>query len=196
MPAWGGWTPWPAHLYNNQQNPQVTGDDGYFAFFTPPGDYYLQVGGLPAASSGLTTTYQSWRSPVVTVISDIVHVNVPYTPLPDAVTADVLLTVDGPSPAVITVLQGSTVAWTVDVAGTLPPEMRMAQFENPSLRPLSDLDPINFTRGFDGGMMTPGQVYRRRFTTPGTYTYPDGTGHTGHVVVVTQVYLPLVMRGR
>ena len=34
-------------LYNNQLNPRVTGSDGYFAFFTPPGQYYLQVDGKP-----------------------------------------------------------------------------------------------------------------------------------------------------
>ena len=32
MPLWGGWVPWPAYLYDNQVNPQVTGADGYFAF--------------------------------------------------------------------------------------------------------------------------------------------------------------------
>ena len=73
MPTWGGWVPWPAHLYNDQINPQVTGDDGYFAFFTPPGFYYLDVQGKAG--------YQSWRSPVVQVITEIVHVNVPLTPV-------------------------------------------------------------------------------------------------------------------
>ncbi len=74
MTNWGGWVPWPAHLYENQINPQVTGNDGYFAFFTPPGFYYLQVEGKAG--------YQSWRSPVIQVINEIVHVNVPlHTPV-------------------------------------------------------------------------------------------------------------------
>ena len=30
MPEWGGWVPWPAQLYDDQENPQVTGEDGYF----------------------------------------------------------------------------------------------------------------------------------------------------------------------
>ncbi len=76
MPEWGGWIPWPAHLYNGQVNPQVTGDDGYFAFFTPPGFYYLEAEGV----SG----YQAWRSPVVEVVNEIVHVNVPLTSLAGA----------------------------------------------------------------------------------------------------------------
>ena len=45
VPEWGGWMPWPAQMYNDQINPQVTKADGYFAFFTPPGSYYLQATG-------------------------------------------------------------------------------------------------------------------------------------------------------
>ncbi|MGC8873484.1 MAG: hypothetical protein ACP5SI_03425 [Chloroflexia bacterium] len=65
MTQWGGWVPWPAHLYNNQVNPQVTREDGYFAFVTPPGYYYLQVGGKNG--------HQPWRSPVIEDITQIVH---------------------------------------------------------------------------------------------------------------------------
>jgi plastocyanin len=105
------------------------------------------------------------------------------------------LTPDGPQPAVITVPIWSTVEWTAAVDGTQPPSVRMAQFDNPSLRPLSDIDPLSSTRGFDGGMMVPGQTYRRRFDVPGTYTYTDSAGHTGKVVVTGSIiYLPLVMR--
>ena len=47
-PTWGGWIPWPAHIYG-QTNPQVTDNlypdgittTGYYAFYTPPGLYYL-----------------------------------------------------------------------------------------------------------------------------------------------------------
>ena len=31
IPEWGGWVPWPAHLYLNQVNPQVVGANGYFS---------------------------------------------------------------------------------------------------------------------------------------------------------------------
>ena len=51
LPGWGGWVPWPAHLYDNQINPQVVGSNGYFAFFVPPGQYYLQVEGARWFSS-------------------------------------------------------------------------------------------------------------------------------------------------
>ncbi len=46
-------------------------------------------------------------------------------------------------------------------------------------------------------MLAPGRVYRRQFTTPGTYTYSDGLGHTATIVVAgaqKKLYLPLVVR--
>ncbi|MEI2692106.1 MAG: right-handed parallel beta-helix repeat-containing protein [Anaerolineae bacterium] len=180
-PEWGGWTPWPAHLYNNQVNPQVTGSDGYFAFFTPPGQYYLQVEGKPG--------YQPWRSPVITVVNEIVHVNVPYTPWtepPAAETAtEILLTANGPQPASLTVPAGTTVQWRAEVNGLLPPVELVALAENPTLHPLSALNPISSTRGWDGGMLQPGQIYQRQMNQPGRYTYSDGLGNEAEICVDT-----------
>jgi parallel beta-helix repeat protein len=187
MPQWGGWVPWPAHLYNNQVNPQVTGENGYFAFFTPPGFYYLQVEGIAG--------YQPWRSPLIEVISEIVHVNVPLTPVgQNSILPHITLTPDGPSQPIITITVGDTVEWVAEVDGTLPPQQRMAWLDNPMLRLLSDLDPLSNTLGWDGGMLAPGHIFRRQFSWPGTYTYTDGAGHTGTVVVTARVYLPLVKR--
>jgi hypothetical protein len=179
MPQWGGWVPWPAHLYNNQINPQVTGENGYFAFFTPPGDYYLQVDGIAG--------YQSWRSPVAHVITEIVHVNVPLTPVGPAQgvpTGAITLTQVGPSPAVITVPLGSVIEWSSELSGTLPMEQLAHWMVDPVLRLLSERDPLSDTLGWDGGRMAPGQVYRRQFIQAGTYHYVDGIGHTGQVVVL------------
>lgn len=181
VPEWGGWTPWPAHLYNNQVNPQVTGADGYFAFFTPPGQYYLQVDGKPG--------YQSWRSPVITVVNEIVHVNVPYTPWtePPAVetVTEILLTASGPQPASVTVPAGTNVQWRAEVDGLLPPAVLADLAENPLLHPLSALNPISTTLGWDGGMLQPGQFYQRQMNQPGRYTYTDGLGNEGELCVVT-----------
>jgi len=184
LPEWGGWVPWPAHLYNNQVNPQVTGPSGYFAFFTPPGKYYLQVDGING--------YQSWRSPVVEVISEIVHVNVPYTPWTDGNVTRVALTSAGPQQPVVTVKVGDTVEWLAEVDGLLPPAERMTLLDEPVLRLLSDLDPLGFTLGWDGGRLAPGEIYRRQFNAPGAYTYTDGAGHTGQVIVLAPIYLPIV----
>ncbi len=190
LPQWGGWVPWPAHLYNDQANPQVTGSDGYFAFFTPPGDYYLQVDGIAG--------YQKWRSPVMHVSTEIVHVNVPLTPVGVAQsmpTYAVTLTQAGPTPAVMTVTVGSAVEWTAELSGTLPMEQLMSLIDNPASRPLSVRNPLSDTLGWDGGLLSPGQVYQRSFMWAGTYGYTDGAGHPGQVVVMNhKVYLPLVVK--
>ena len=183
MPQWGGWVPWPAHLYEDQVNPQVTDDTyddgitttGYYAFFTPPGHYYLDVQEIEG--------YQEWRSPVVEVITEIVHVNVPYTPWPDGDVYTVTITADGPDPAVIAVPVGSAVEWVSALRPTDTITDLITWTENPILRPLSDLDPLEDTRGFDAGYLEPGRVYRREFARSGVYAYTDAAGHGGVVVV-------------
>jgi plastocyanin len=192
MPEWGGWIPWPAQLYNDQVNPQVTGEDGYFAFFTPPGSYYLQVEGKGATDQ--RSGYQPWRSPVNEVISQVVHVNVPLTPWPEGNVYPVTLSPQGITPAVITVPVGSQVEWLSTLTGgdILRDLLRFS--DNPLLRPRSDLDPLTDTRGWDGGMMVPGQSFRRQFTEAGVFSYTDGAGHTATVVVTgRRIYLPLVL---
>lgn len=191
VPEWGGWIPWPAHLYQNQVNPQVTGPEGYFAFFTPPGFYYLQVEGANG--------YQSWRSPVVQVVNDIVHVNVPLTRWTANHVAQVALLPDGPHPSILTIPANTSVEWisTLDADATATDLARLNA--NPVAQPRSGdvLDPLTSTLGFDGGMLAPGQVYRRQFTRPGTYTYSDGLGHTATIVVgENKLYLPVVVRNR
>ena len=62
------WDRWPAELYESQINPQITGDDGYYAFFVPSGLYRVR-----AQASG----YESHTSPDIRVISEIVHYNIP-----------------------------------------------------------------------------------------------------------------------
>jgi len=193
VPEWGGWIPWPAHLYQNQINPQVTGANGYFAFFTPPGFYYLEAQGAGG--------YQSWRSPVVQVINEIVHVNIPLTRWQAEAAARVQLTPAGLSPATLTLPAGSTVEWvaTLDASATGADLSRWTA--NPLLQPRTAgaLDPLTNTLGFDGGKLAPGQVYRRQFSAPGTYAYTDGMGRNGTIVVTEterRVFLPLVLRER
>jgi hypothetical protein len=188
VPEWSAWVPWPAHLYNDQINPQVTGQNGYFAFFTPPGYYYLQA----SAADG----YQAWRSPVVQVVNEIVHVNIPLTPWSSDAGAFVTLTPDGPNPPITVVPAGRIVQWRVMPRDGASAAEWTAWAENPAIQPRTGgaLDPLLSTLGFDGGRLAPGQVYRRKFTAAGAYPYSDGLGHTGTVIVGRPVYLPLIMK--
>ena len=63
------WIQWDAPLYG-QSNPQVTGENGYFSFFTPPGSYQLVVNGVDAG-------YHAYISPVIVVEDDPVRYNIP-----------------------------------------------------------------------------------------------------------------------
>jgi parallel beta-helix repeat protein/predicted outer membrane repeat protein len=178
--AWSkgwGWIPWPAHLFDDQTNPQVTGPAGYFAFFTPPGLYYLQV--------DTADDYQPWRSPVVQVIDEIVHVNVPATPWITEHIARVALTPDGPEPSTMTIPAGMTVEWTAQVDADTPIEEVAALTRDPAARTLSSLNPLSDLLGWDSGLLAPGRAYRRKFDRTGVYTYTDGLGHTSEIVVTT-----------
>lgn len=187
-PEWGGWVPWPAQLYNDQKNPQVTGEAGYFAFFTPPGQYYLQVDGPEG--------YQSWRSPVVEVVNEIVHVNVPLTPLSTLSAQQIQVNPSGLSQPQVTVEVGQTVRWTAD-GSWLAPDQFISLSENPIQYIQSELNPLNNVAGFDSGRMIPEQTYTYQFFHPGTYIYTDGYGHTGQVIVKPiRVFLPAVLRPR
>lgn len=185
---WGGWVPWPAHLYNDQVNPQVTGGDGQFIFFVPSGSYYLEVDG--------GANYQSWRSPVIEIGAEPLQVNVPLTPKTQAVDYTVTLGNYGPYPAILNIGVGDVVQWAVEVDPLLTLEEQMNLIDNPLLRPLSTgaFDPLLSKLGFDGGVMISGNIYHRLFNQVGIYIYSDGAGHTGIVNVRERIMLPIVLR--
>jgi hypothetical protein len=90
---------------------------------------------------------------------------------------------------------GETLQWLAETTPDISPESRQRYTENPALRPLSALDPLSDTLGWDGGMMIPGQVYSRRFDQVGVYAYDNGLGYTGQVIVgMTPIYLPIVRK--
>jgi hypothetical protein len=185
-PELGGWVQWPAHLFN-QVNPQVTGPDGYYAFYTPPGNYYVKVSNR--------TGFQFWRSPVVTVTNKLVHLNVPLTPISNQSIRSVNLTVSGPDKPIVYVPAGGTVEWLTEMIPNISTESRRLYTENPIIRLLSDLDPLTSTMGWDGGMSAPGQIFQRRFDQNGVYFYSDGLGHIGKVYVGhLKLYLPLILK--
>jgi plastocyanin len=188
LPGWGGWVPWPAHLYGNQINPQVVGSNGYFAFFTPPGQYYLQVDG-PAG-------YQSWRSPVVTVVNEIVHVNIPLTPMVGNPLFVLTSSRAGFSQAQLTVPVGARVRWDVIQSFQEDSASLLADTANPLLHLVSSPDPFVSTDGWDSGRLVPGESYTRQFDHSGVYTYTDSAGHTATITVggMMALYLPIVKR--
>lgn len=173
---WGGWVRWPAEMYQEQVNPQVTGDDGYYAFFTPPGLYYIAVEDV--------TGFQSWRSPVIEVVNEIVHVNVPLTPTPTR-PEGVQITLSpasGELPALVTIPVGQAVEW-VSSAADLETQTLVDTTETPVVRVESLTDPPTAEQGWDSGMLPPAKVYRRTFSTPGIFPYTDGLGRTGAIRV-------------
>lgn len=186
--AWGGWVPWPAHLYNNQANPQVTGANGYYAFFAPPGVYYLQVDG----GAG----YYDWRSPPFQVSSAPLHVNIPLSPRLSTAQRTVLLSAAGPTPPVVRLPIGQSIEWSValDSSLSLTDSMRLA--DNPTIRlqTTGALDPLLNPQGWDAGMLVPGSFYRRQFNRIGTFHYTDGRGLSGTVIVDSKLYLPIIGR--
>ncbi|MDD5368877.1 MAG: right-handed parallel beta-helix repeat-containing protein, partial [Anaerolineaceae bacterium] len=190
MPGWGGWVPWPAHLYENQVNPQVVGSNGYFAFFTPAGQYYLQVDGPDG--------YQSWRSPVVTVVNEIVHVNIPLTPLLNGSLSVLQSSRAGFSQTELTIPIGGQVRWDIVQSPQEDSTSLVADVVNPLLHIISNPDAFASIDGWDSGRLYPGQSYTRQFNHPGDYSYTDSAGHTALIRVTdattTPIYLPYIRR--
>lgn len=65
------WTVWPAWEYESQINPQVTGGDGYYAFFVSPGTYRVTAS---------HPDYQPYTSADIVVVDTPVHLNIPLRP--------------------------------------------------------------------------------------------------------------------
>ncbi|MDD4189427.1 MAG: S-layer homology domain-containing protein, partial [Eubacteriales bacterium] len=182
------WREWPAYLdiYENQENPQTVGTDGYFAFFTPPGTYYLQVEN-PAP-------YQSWRSEDLEVITEIVHRNVPYTSLPEAEPMHVIEAstegLKGSAGEDLTEVQintGQVVEWISEVPEASTFNQIFARGIHPEIHIQSVIDPEQDRKGFDSGMLEPFAVYRCQFDYPGEYEYYYIHGDTvnkGKIIVI------------
>jgi hypothetical protein len=185
-PLLGGWVRWPAQLYADQVNPQVTGADGYYAFYTPPGRYYVQVSGKDG--------FQGWRSPVISVVDELVHMNVPLTPITGPASRTQNLSVSNPEVPVIFLHPGETLEWQAEVQPDLSVASRQAYTQNPVIRALSGLDPQMNTLGWDSGMLIPGATYRRQFSQAGGYTYTDGLGNSTQVVVGETLFIPILIR--
>jgi uncharacterized repeat protein (TIGR01451 family) len=175
---------WPAESYD-QVNPQTTAADGYFSFFTPAGVYQLDV-----AKEG----YQPYRSWDLVVVAEPVEFNVPLTPeTSEQADHTVLVSESGYEPSVLTVKPGDIIEWinVGDEIHTTSSTTPTTHLEGLRLMALGPTD------GWDSGLLESGDSYKRRLTSPGSYTYYDheNTAYTGLVVVEgATLYLPIVMR--
>ncbi|RME65112.1 MAG: hypothetical protein D6790_02305, partial [Caldilineae bacterium] len=179
---------WPADQFD-QVNPQTTGSDGYFSFFTPPGTYRLEVN-----QSG----YQSYRSPDLVVVSEPVHFDVPLTPeVSEDAGQEVLITAEGFDPPVLTVAPNTVIQFT---------NMDAVVHSSTSITPTAEYQPsaaqLKSSDAWDSGLLNPGESYKRKLTSEGTYTYVDATNPavTGTIIVQAattpeqKIFLPTVNR--
>lgn len=155
---------WPAADFD-QANPQSTATDGYFSFFTPPGAYRLEV-----TKEG----YQAYRSQDLVVVDAPVHFDVPLTPA-IAEPADYVVTVDGAGfdPSVLEVPAGSVVEWI-----NLDSEVHSSTSVTPTVSCETCSASLSSSDGWDSGLLTSGEAYKRELTALGTYVYQDAENPT------------------
>ncbi len=181
---------WPADLYS-QVNPQTTGADGRFSFFTPPGTYQLQV-----SKPG----FQPYRSWDIVVSSEPVTRDVPMTPIV-AQTPNYTVTIgpEGFEPTVLVVRPGAVIAWlntdtTPRTSTSLIPtagEASAADALVPQTVSASSAD------AWDSGLLDMGDYYVRQLVAEGVYTYYDAENPANQATVIVQmakVYIPIAMR--
>lgn len=151
---------WPAANFG-QVNPQSTLADGYFAFFTPPGVYRLDV-----SKPG----YQPYRSPDLSVISAPVRHDVALTPLFSTANHTVTIGATGFSPVSITVAINDVVTWL------------NADTRNHAL--------LGQSAGVNSGVIAPGASFAFKFTKAGTFSVSDTLSERTMVVNVSDSAKP------
>ncbi|MBX3053759.1 MAG: hypothetical protein KF753_19930 [Caldilineaceae bacterium] len=179
---------WPAADFG-QINPQTTGSDGYFSFFTPAGTYQLQV-----SKSG----YQAYRSQDLVVTNAPVHFDVPLTPaIAGAASHTVLITAEGFDPSVLTVEPGATVEFVnMDVA------LHSSRSTSPAPSYGAEAAELKSSDAWDSGLLDNGASYKRTLTSTGTYTYADAVNPAVTATIIVEeaaapqinLYLPAVVR--
>jgi plastocyanin len=175
---------WPADAYG-QENPQTTGTDGYYSFFTPPGTYRVQ-----ATASG----FQSHLSPDLVVTDAPVHYDVYVTPvITEAAHYVVRIGPLGFDPPVLHVAAGSVVEWVnVDTAPHASTSI------TPTVGGTLNLPGLSGEDAWDSGLLDTGDSFKKRLDSVGTYTYQDGENAvvTGQLIVEHLIYLPLLLRNQ
>ncbi len=170
---------WDAAAFS-QINPQTTAADGYYSFFTPPGTY--QIGVTRAG-------YQNHRSADIVVTNALVRYDVALYPVVSGLrTVTVLLTEDGPDPAVIKVPPGTVVQFTSMTC--CKPTYDVKANKKLLARPQAATDPV-----FDSGTLLSGESFQVKFDDLGEYVYQAGDT-IGTVVVENfiTVFLPMIRK--
>jgi parallel beta-helix repeat protein len=62
------WDDWPAHVFDSQSNPQITGPAGGYVFFPPPGRYRIHAAAPP--------NYGAYYSQPVEVLEEPLHLSI------------------------------------------------------------------------------------------------------------------------
>ena len=183
---------WPAADFE-QINPQTVLTDGYFSFFTPSGVYRLNVN---------KAGYQPYESPDLTVVDAPVHFDVPLTPLVAQATGQqISISENGFEPSIVTVAPGTVIEW-INAGASV--------HSSTSITPTVSFDGVAAagvnagSAGWDSGLLTTGESYKRQLTAEGTYTYRDSTNPDATATIIVKqstpvatarmVYLPLVQK--
>ncbi|MGD8627015.1 MAG: hypothetical protein PVJ34_20945, partial [Anaerolineae bacterium] len=167
--------PWPGELYG-QPNPALTGADGTYAFYPPPGTYQLY-----ATKAG----FQPYRSSEFDVQIGLGGRDLALVPLPaqragqPVPPPDIILGEAGFSLPMLAVPPGSVVEWF-----------------NADLAYHSIVGD-----GWDSGLLAGGEGFRRQFDVPGIYGYHDGENPLNQGLIFVDeaaaryaIYLPLVSK--
>lgn len=167
---------WPADAFEGQVNPQVTGENGYFAFYAPSGLYHIV-----AEQDG----YQPYRSEPLRVISAPLYADIYLTPHYSGAASEYVQVGALDLGEGVSVPVGSQVAWTNLFTDTL-------------------IQIVGQDGTWRSGVLWPAESYTYRFDEAGVYNYTvqfwNQTGKAtssseGKVTVRHTVYLPLVATG-
>lgn len=178
---------WPAGDFG-QENPQTTGADGYYSFFTPAGTYRVSV-----TKEG----YQPHRSPDLVVTDSPVHYDVQLVPVVNKEADYVVLVTDsGFEPSVLEVEKGSVIEW-----------INVGENSHSTTSTDAQVSAAGVATSWDSGLLETGESFKQTVTTEGTITYMDSENPDQSGVVIigegptiptqpTQksVFLPLVIR--
>lgn len=166
-----------------QENPQTTGTDGHFSFFTPAGTFRLEV-----ERAG----YQPFRSDDIVVTDAPVEYNVPLTPLIES-TATVTVTIgpNGFEPAVVRVKPGTVIVWV-----NLDDGEHTVTGSGAGSSGRVRLAATSASDDWNSGLLSPGGSYTRRVSGSGTLTYTDSQNpaYTASVILDGRMFLPVARR--